>query len=153
MHARYPLARVERYSAPAQLLHWTTAFFVVAAYIVSVGGPETRVYSPVNDFDRSLHELIGLSVFALTLVRVCWRAFSSPPKSPGMPAWMELAAKLAHWAIYALLVVVPLTAILGAWFEGHTLTVLVLGNIQPWLPQSPQFGLFWPISMAGSAMC
>jgi cytochrome b561 len=58
-----------------------------------------------------------------------------------MPAWMELGAKLGHWTIYALLVLVPLTAILGAWFEGHPLTMLVVGNIQPWVPQSRQLGL------------
>ena len=58
-----------------------------------------------------------------------------------MPTWIELGAKLAHWAIYALLVLVPLTAILGAWLEGHPLTILAVGNIQPWLSQSRQLGL------------
>src|SRR5438552_3347725 len=64
-----------------------------------------------------------------------------PPKSPSMPAWMELGARLGHWTIYALLVLVPLTAILGALLEGHPLTVLVLGNIEPWASQSWQLGL------------
>jgi cytochrome b561 len=141
MHARRPFTVVERYSAIAQLLHWTTALLVVAAYVVSVGGPEPRVYSPVNDFSRGLHELLGISVFTLTLIRVCWRTMFAPPRNPGMPAWMELSARLGHWTIYALLVLVPLTAILGAWFEGHPLTVLALGNIRPWVPQSRQLGL------------
>jgi cytochrome b561 len=141
MHASRPFAVVARYRATAQLLHWTTALLVVAAYLVSVGGPELRVYSPVNDFSRGLHELLGISVFTLTLVRVCWRAMFPPPRGPDMPAWMELSARLGHWTIYALLVLVPLTAILGAWFAGHPLTVLALGNIQPWVPQSRQLGL------------
>ena len=141
MHARHPSTVVERYGAAAQFLHWTTALLVVVAYIVSVGGPETRVYSSANDFSRGLHELLGMSVFALTLLRMCWRAIFPPPKSPEMPAWMELGARLGHWAIYALLVLVPLTAILGAWLAGHPLTMLVVGNIQPWIPQSQQLGL------------
>src|SRR5205823_1480720 len=128
-------------SATAQLLHWTTVILVVVAYIVSVGGSETRIYSSANDFSRSLHELLGMSVFLLTLTRVCWRAIFSAPTSPEMPVWMELGAKLGHWMLYALLVLVPLTAILGAWLEGHALTLLVLGNIQPWVPQSRQLGL------------
>ena len=90
MHERRPFAVVERYSATAQLLHWTTVLLVVVAYIASPGGPETRVYSSVKDFSRGLHELLGMSVFALTLVRVCWRAIFPPPKSSEMPAWMEL---------------------------------------------------------------
>ena len=141
LHIPQPLAVAERYSATARLFHWITVLLVVAAYIVSVGGPETRVYSPANDFSRGLHELLGMSVFVLTLVRMGWRAIFPPPKGPEMPAWMELGARLGHWAIYALLVLVPVTAILGAWLEGHPLTVLALGNIQPWLPQSRPLGL------------
>jgi cytochrome b561 len=141
MYAPRPPTVVERYGATAQLLHWTTVLLVVLAYIASVGGSETRIYSSVDDFSRALHGLLGISVLALTLVRVCWRAIFSPPKSPHMPAWMELGARLGHWTIYVLLVLVPLTAILGAWLEGHPLTVLALGNMQPWLPQSRQLGL------------
>ncbi len=141
MHAPQSLIIVDRYSGVAQLFHWLTALLVIIAYIVSVGGPELRVYSPANDFSRSLHELLGLSVFGLTAARMCWRAIVSPPKSVQMPAWMELAAKAAHWALYLLLVLVPVTAILGAWLEGHPLTVLAVGNIQPLLPQSHALGL------------
>jgi cytochrome b561 len=132
---------VERYSATARLFHWLTALLVVVAYIVSVGGPEMRVYSAVNDFSRGSHELLGMSVFALTMARVCWRTIFPSPKSPEMPAWMDIGARLGQWAIYALLVLVPVTAILGAWLEGHPLTLLAVGNIRPWLPQSRQLGL------------
>jgi cytochrome b561 len=142
MHAPQPFTVVERYSATAQLFHWLTALLVIAAYIVSPGGSETRIYAQANDFTRGLHELIGISVFTLTLMRMGWRALFPPPKAPEMPAWMELGARLGHWAIYALLVLVPLTAILGAWLEGHPLTLLAVGNIQPWLPQSRPLGLW-----------
>jgi cytochrome b561 len=141
MRTPRPLVVVEHYNATARLFHWLTALLVVAAYIISVGGDETRVYSPVNDLDRRVHELLGMSVFGLTVVRACWRAIFPPPKGPEMPVWMELSAKLGHWAIYSLLVLVPITAILGAWLEGHPLTVLAVGDIQPWLPQSSQIGL------------
>jgi cytochrome b561 len=132
---------VDRYTAPAQLFHWLTAVLVVAAYIVSVGGSETLVYSPANDFSRGLHELLGIGVFALTLVRVVWRAAFPPPREPEMPAWMQLGARLGHWAIYALLILVPVTAILGAWLAGHPLTLLAVGNIQPLFPLARQAGL------------
>jgi cytochrome b561 len=141
MLARYPLIVVERYNSMARCFHWLTVLLVVSAYIVSVGGPETRVYSPANDFRRELHELLGLSVFVLTLIRIGWRAVFPPPNGPEMPTWMRFGARLSHWTIYALLVVVPVTAILGAWLEGHPLMVLAVGNIQPWLPQSLPLGL------------
>jgi cytochrome b561 len=37
---------------------------------------------------------------------------------------MELAAKGMHLALYTLLFALPLTAIAGAWLEGHPLTLL-----------------------------
>jgi cytochrome b561 len=80
---------------------------------VSVGGPETRVYSALNDFSRGSHELLGVSVCALTIVRLCWQTIFPSRKSPEMPAWMEVGAKLGQWALYALLVLVPVTAIVG----------------------------------------
>ena len=85
---------VVRYSTIAQLLHWLTALLVVAAYVVSIGGPETRVYAAADDFSRGLHELLGVSVFALTLVRMSWRAIFPPPKEPEKPAWMAHGACL-----------------------------------------------------------
>ena len=133
-------AVIERYSATPRSVHWITSALVVAAYVVSVGGPEVRVYSPANDFERGLHELLGMGVLMLTLVRVSFRAFVPPPAQPAMPALMALGSKAAHWAIYALLILVPVTAILGAWFEGHPLTLLGLGNVQPWVPPSQQLG-------------
>lgn len=142
MHSPQPRVPFERFSAPAQLIHWLTALLVIAAYIFSPGGTETRIYAPANDFDRQLHELLGLSVFTLTLLRVSWRAFFPPPKGPEMPAWMEFGAKAGHWALYGLLALVPVTAIVGAWLEGHPLTVLALGTIQPWLSSSRSLGLW-----------
>jgi len=142
MHAPHLFAIVERYSAPAQLFHWLTALLVIVAYIVSPGGSETRIYAQANDFTRGLHESIGISVFTLTLLRVSWRALVSPPKSPKMPTWIEMGAQLGHWTIYALLVLAPLTAILGAWLEGHPLTLLGLGNIPSPLLPSRTLGLW-----------
>jgi cytochrome b561 len=131
---------VVRYSVAARVLHWLTAVLVVIAYIVSVGGREARVYAPANDVARGLHELLGLSVAALTVLRLVWRAAVAPPESPDVPAWMRLAARLGHWTMYALLLLVPATAIIGAWLEGHPLTVLAVGDIQPWLSPSHEVG-------------
>ena len=46
-----------------------------------------------------------------------------------MPTVMRHAAKIVHVGLYLLLLAVPLTAIAGAWLEGHPLTLLGLGDI------------------------
>ncbi len=114
----------ERYGAAAQAIHWVTAILVLAAYIYGPGGSEERVYSAARDFDRQLHETLGLSVFALVAIRLAWRMVDKRPDPPHVPRWMGVAGKAVQVALYVLLVALPLTAITGAWLEGHPLTLL-----------------------------
>lgn len=139
--ALYPHPLTHRYSRFAQTLHWATVVLVLVAFVISVGGPESRVYSAVNDFDRSLHELVGVAVFIITLLRLLWRHFDRPPTNPEMSRWMASASKIVQWTLYALLLLAPLTAILGVWLEGHSLTLLGFSPIAPMIQQSRQLGL------------
>jgi cytochrome b561 len=128
------------YGAVAQALHWITAILVVVAYIYGPGGSEQRVYSAAKDFDRQLHETLGISVFLLALLRLTWRALDAQPEDPAMPRWMSLASKVVHATLYVLLLIVPLTAISGAWLEGHPLTFLAQLRVEPWLPEAHSVG-------------
>jgi cytochrome b561 len=116
------------YGSVAQLLHWATAILVLYAYCVRPGGSETSVYSAARDAERRLHETLGISVFALTALRLIWRGFEGRPDALAMPRWMHVASRLVQGLLFTLLFAIPLTAISGAWFEGHELTFL--GGIQ-----------------------
>jgi cytochrome b561 len=129
-----------RYGAVAQLFHWVTAILVVIAFTYGPGGSEQRVYSAARDFDRQLHETLGLAVFVIVLARLVWRALDSRPEHPPMPRWMRLSAKAAHGILYALLLAIPLTAISGAWLEGHALTLLGDFRVGPLLMESHDAG-------------
>jgi cytochrome b561 len=129
-----------RYGAVAQTLHWITAALVVAAFIYGPGGSEQRVYSTARDFDRQLHETLGLCVFALVVMRALWRMVDTRPEPPLLPRWMDFASKAAQVALYLLLFAIPLTAITGAWLEGHPLTFLGGVEIPPLLALSHDTG-------------
>jgi cytochrome b561 len=130
----------ERYGALAQILHWATAILVVVAFVYGPGGSEQRVYSLAKDFDRQIHETLGMSVLAITLIRLAWRAFDTPPDDPPMPQWIRIASKVVHAVLYILLLAVPLTAISGAWLEGHPLTLLGNVRVGPLLPEAHEVG-------------
>jgi cytochrome b561 len=129
-----------RYGVIAQVFHWTTAILVLVSFIYGPGGTEQRVYSPARDFDRQLHETLGLCVFALVVMRVLWRTIDTQPDPPQDPRWMKVAAKAVQWALYLLLFALPLTAIAGAWLEGHPLTLLAGVKIPPLLGLSHDAG-------------
>ena len=130
----------QRYDAVAQILHWATAILVVAAFIYGPGGSEQRVYSVARDFDRQIHETLGTSVFVATLLRLAWRAYEGVPAHSPMPSWMRVSSSVVHVALYALLLLLPLTAISGAWLEGHPLTLLGSVRMGPWLAEAHSVG-------------
>lgn len=119
---------VTRFGNVAQVFHWVTAIFVLAAFIYGPGGSEQRVYLPARDFERQLHETLGLCVLALVVLRLLWRMVDTRPDPLPLARWMELSSRAVQGALYLLLFSVPLTAIAGAWLEGHPLTLL--GSVQ-----------------------
>lgn len=130
----------ERYGAVAQAFHWLTAIVVLVAFIYGPGGSEQRVYAASRDFDRQLHETLGLCVFVLAVLRLAWRGIAPHPAPPDVPRWMGLASKLVQWGLYVLLFALPLTAITGAWLEGHPIAFLGGLQIPPALPLSHDTG-------------
>lgn len=135
------LPRPLRYGAVAQAFHWLTAVLVLVAFIYGPGGSEQRVYSAARDFDRQLHETLGLAVFAVVLLRLAWRVVDVRPDPPDVPRWMGLASKAAQALLYALLLALPVTAVTGAWLEGHPLTLLAGARIAPPFSESHALGL------------
>lgn len=128
-----------RYGRVAQTLHWATAILVLAAFLYGPGGSEARVYAASRDFDRHLHETLGSTVLALVVVRVVWRLFDRRPEPAPVNRWLGLAAILVQVALYLLLFAVPLSAILGAWLEGHPLATL--GGLSIGSPIAPSHDL------------
>jgi cytochrome b561 len=131
---------LRRYGRAAQAFHWVTAVIVLIAFIYGPGGAEERVYSPARDFDRSLHEALGLAVFFLALARLAWRAIDTRPDPPDVPRWMGLASRAVQALLYLLLLALPLTAISGAWLEGHPLTLPGDFEVAPWFTSNHALG-------------
>lgn len=129
----------QRYGKVEQALHWLTALLVLVAFVYGPGGSEHRVYCEAREFDRRLHETLGLCVLLLSLVRLAWRAFDQRPDPPAVPRWMGAAANVVQLTLYVLLFAVPLSAITGAWLEGHPLTWLG-GDIAPLLAPAHDLG-------------
>jgi RimJ/RimL family protein N-acetyltransferase/cytochrome b561 len=140
-----------RYSAVAQVLHWATAVLVLVAFIYGPGGSEERVYSPARDFDRQIHETLGLSVLALVAIRVARRMVDVRPSPAEVARWMGVASKSIRVALY-LLFAVPLTAIAGAWLEGHPVTLVAGIEIAPALARSHDSGATIASPILGSAI-
>ena len=90
-------------------VHWLTLLLLIAVYALI----ELREMYPKGSDPRELmkqwHFMLGLTVFALVLVRLSlhlrWHA---PPITPQPPAWQRLMGTAMHVVLYAFLIVMPL---------------------------------------------
>ena len=122
-----------RYGAGAQAFHWLTVMLVLAAYLLSKSD-RYSLYSAAADGLRRIHETLGVLVFIAVMLRLLWRLIDNTTVKLPMPRWMAMAAKLVHFALYALLIAIPATAVLGTWLEGLPVTLLGL-DIGPQIAQ------------------
>ncbi len=102
----------QRYSTVAVALHWAIALLILGQI---AGGlyMHNLPNSAAAKFDLyQLHKSFGLSIFALTLVRLGWRLVHKPPPLPNtMPGWQVLTARATHWVFYFLMLATPLVGL------------------------------------------
>ena len=90
-------------------LHWLTFLLVAGMGAVGLWMADLPA-SPLKLQVYALHKSFGLTVFALTLLRMGWRWYSGVPKPvPGTPSWQAAIATLTHGSLYALLLAIPLS--------------------------------------------
>lgn len=93
-----------RYHGVAIAFHWTIALLIIANLAIGL------LHESLLKGTMGLHKSIGLTVLILTFGRVAWRLAHRPPPLPGNIAPLERgAAHAVHWALYALMLAMPLT--------------------------------------------
>jgi cytochrome b561 len=97
-----------RYSPAQKWLHWSMALLILL--MIAVGVTMVNLEDgPLKNRLYELHKSTGLIVLGLALLRIAVRLRrGAPPLEPGVPAWQRLAARSSHYALYMLIVLVPL---------------------------------------------
>ncbi|GAB4481749.1 MAG: cytochrome b [Erythrobacter tepidarius] len=105
-NARPDIAAAERYSRVARLLHWIIAVLILGNL---AGGLLHDALEDVINL-MPLHKASGMTVLALSLVRIAWRfTWRAPPHPAGMSGLEVLAAKATHVLFYVLMLAMPVT--------------------------------------------
>lgn len=97
-----------KYGAIAQLFHWTIVVLVITQFVLAQradGLPRGIALLQT----LALHKSVGITIFALAVLRLLWRWVNPvPPVPPSSPRWQHLGARISHVALYALLLLMPL---------------------------------------------
>ena len=103
-----PGAPMARYTRVASWLHWIIGAMIIANILIA------ELSEGAGDADRrwwmGIHLSLGVSVLALSAVRLWWRLTHRPPADPPqVPRWQSLLGGIVHKLFYVLMFALPLT--------------------------------------------
>jgi cytochrome b561 len=119
--AEFPVD-LPRYDAHARRLHWLTAALILIALPIGLCASFLVPGTPVRRALLEVHKSLGMTALVMLV--------SAPPYARPLGALVHLASRFAHLALYAIILIMPLTGYMFSAAGGYSL---------PW------FGLFqWP---------
>ncbi|MEG3767269.1 cytochrome b [Alteromonas sp. 14N.309.X.WAT.G.H12] len=104
----------ENYGSIAKWLHWITAALFLVAYVsvyYSHWFLEPRTPASFNAFQ--IHLSVGASVGVIVILRIIWRLSNPTPRDEPGSRLAHFAAHLGHYALYAVMIIMPVTGYLG----------------------------------------
>ena len=132
-----------RFTPLQRLLHWLIAVCILAMLFIGVGMVST--VAPKFLSLVAIHKSLGIAVLVLALIRLAVRLRYGAPALPAdLPEPMKLAAYLSHYALYALMIGMPLIG--WAMLSAAAYPVVVFGGVRlpAILPQSASLhSLLW----------
>ncbi len=102
------------YGTIAKWIHWVIAVLFLCSYCaVYYRHWFTEEKTPENWLALQLHLSFGITIAALVALRIIWRNLNQTPiQEPGTKR-AHLAAQLGHYALYAVMILMPLTGYIG----------------------------------------
>jgi cytochrome b561 len=126
---------LERYGRVGAVLHWLIGLALLGQ--VTFGFLLDDI-APRGSVSRgaviNLHKSFGIVLGVLILLRLAWRLAHRPPSLPGfLPDWQATAARWSHRALYACMIVMPLSGYVASNFSKHGIVFFGL-TLRPWGP-------------------
>ena len=114
------------YGSISKIFHWLSAAVLLLQiplgfYLVDLDFDEKRLAV------ESIHVLLGLSIFYLTILRLVYKFFSpTPPLANSLFPGQRLIAKLNHVFLYLTIFVITISGALKKLFNGEILDIFFL---------------------------
>ena len=97
------------YTFVAKVIHWLMAALITGLLLLGFYMADLPL-SPDKLQLYSWHKWVGVTVFLLVWLRLLWRISHRPPAYPdSMSRPLQVLAHLGHFALYSLMLAVPLT--------------------------------------------
>lgn len=131
-----------RYGTTAIALHWVLALALIGIFVLGLymtGLP----FSPQRLKLYSWHKWAGVTILALSALRLLWRLTHRPPALPdavlsAMPRWQQIAHHGTHHLLYLLFFAVPLIGWAYSSAAGFPVVFLGLLQLPDFVPVNPE---------------
>jgi cytochrome b561 len=123
----------ERYTRVAITLHWLLALLLLGQIAFGWYLEEIPRGTPPRTIYVNLHKSTGLTFALIILFRLYWRLkHQPPPLTRAMPSWERRAARASHTALYACMLIMPLSGYLASNFSKWGVKLFNVVLLPPW---------------------
>lgn len=105
----------DHYGTISRALHWGMALLITWQF-TTAGARVLAEDSPLDEFLWATHKPLGVLLLLLVLIRVAW-SLSNAGHRPGPP---NVIARLGHLTMYALIIIIPILALIRQYGSGRT---------------------------------
>jgi cytochrome b561 len=126
--ARWLLDTPDGYGVVTRCLHWLMA----ALLVLQFSSAAVHFFGEDSALDEMLwpkHRANGFVLFCLTFVRGAWGLANLRSRPAHLPSWIGRVAVLGQLAMYGLMLLVPVLALLRAYGNGRGFSLLGLGIV------------------------
>lgn len=109
------------YSAPARFFHWIIALLILTIIPIALvmDGEKIKLSEATQGVLYDTHKLLGLLILAFAVFRILYRfSAGAPAHEPTLSSFQVLVSGLTHWALYALMLAVPLVGYIALQYYG-----------------------------------
>ena len=132
----------EEFGLVTRLIHWTMMLLIFGQLALGLR-LDSMEPGLANLWLYGLHKTIGFVLLALILLRITWHLASPPPPPMGPRNAAFWAARAAHWAIYGLVIAIPLTGWAGSSATGIDVVIADRWIVPPLVEASEAGEAFW----------
>ncbi|MCK6264054.1 cytochrome b [Vibrio sp. ZSDE26] len=113
---------VDHFSTASKVMHHVSAFAFIVALLIMLLSPDA------NSWGFELHQSFGMVVLGLYVVRIAWLNWTGHP--PALGNHMDkFVARMAHFAMYAIIVLMPLSGLFITMAKAKSTSVFGLFTI------------------------
>jgi cytochrome b561 len=129
---------IPRYSGFAMAMHWLLAFLIIGSFSFALYMTDLP-FSPARIKQYNWHKWAGITILALSGLRLLWRLFHQPPEySTALPSWQSSAAHLTHGLLYGLFFAIPLAGWAYSSAAGFPIVYLGLFALPDFVSPDPE---------------